>query len=386
MLRFARPNLPRILLLLALISMSTMTTRAQDPTIQQLLDQVGIKPQGDQRGQMDTVGFAVRAEQMDQVLAQCRRLADPQEKALRQRFAWDDSTAFVAGVCPHDDDYYAGRLYELLIPHIKAPRVILFGVFHKARIFQCQDRLVFDAFKTWHGPYGPVTVSPLREEIIKRLPPDDYLVSNDMQTVEHSVEAIVPWLQACNRNVEIVSILAPYMNWETLDRLAGDLSNALAAICKEKGWQLGQDLALICSSDAVHYGDAGWGGLNYAPFGADDHGYHRAVQRDLKLAEKHLCGELKLEKIKDFMCACADPADVKQYRITWCGRFSIPFGLNVAGRLAKDLEGRALKGYLLDYGTSVSEASLDTEGLGGLGATAPNNFHHWVGYVTVGYK
>ena len=35
--------------------------------------------------------------------------------------------------------------------------------------------------------------------------------SNDMQTVEHSVEAIVPFLQAYNRDVEIVSILVPYM-------------------------------------------------------------------------------------------------------------------------------------------------------------------------------
>lgn len=361
-------------------------TFAAEPTVQQLLDQVGIKPQGVQRGQMDTVGFAVTAEQMDQVLLQCRQLAEPQDKTLQERYGWDDSTTFVTAVCPHDDYYYAGRLYELLLPHIKVQRIVIFGVFHKARIFKCQDRLVFDAFQTWHGPYRPIPVSPLREEITKRLPAEDFLIDNDMQTVEHSVEALVPFLQAHNPQVEIVSILVPYMDWNTLDRLAADLAGGLAVICREKGWKLGQDLALICSADAIHYGDAGWGGANYAPFGADIQGYQQAVQRDLDLIQTDLCGTLQAERLRGFMYQCVDSLDVKQYRLTWCGRFSIPFGLSVADRLIKSLEGRALTGFLLDYGTSLSEASLETEGLGGLGSTAPNNLHHWVGYAALGWR
>jgi hypothetical protein len=39
----------------------------------------------------------------------------------------------------------------------------------------------------------------------------------------------------------------------------------------------------------------------------------------------------------------------------------------------------------LDYGTSVSEASLDVEGMNGMGPTAPNSFHHFVGYPAIGY-
>jgi len=378
--------LPALALIVHLLIGAKIIMAQNPPAVQQLLDQVGLKPQGDQRGQMDTVGFAVRADQMDAVSTQCRKLAEPQEKVLREHFGRNDSTRFVAGICPHDDYCYAGRLYELLIPRIRAKRVILFGVFHKARVFDCRNQLVFDAFKTWHGPYGPVKVSPLREEILKRLPADDFIVNNDMQTVEHSVEAIVPWLQAYNREVEIVPILVPHMDWETLDRLATDLATALSAICRENGWRLGEDLALICSADAVHYGDAGWGGSNYAPFGADVEGYERAVERDLGLAQKHLCGELKTEKLRDFLNQCADSKDVTQYKITWCGRFSIPFGLKVAASLANDLEARKLEGTLLDYGTSVSEESLDLEGLGGMGATAPNNLHHWVGYAALGWK
>lgn len=354
--------------------------------VRRLLDDVGIKSEGDQRGQMDVVGFVTTGDQMDEVLAQCRALATPKLEALHKRHGWTEETALVAGVCPHDDYYYAGRLYSLLLAHIRAKTVILLGVFHKASVFDCRDRLVFDSYRTWRGPYGPVKVSALREEIIRRLPPEDYVVSNDMQAVEHSVEAIVPFLQAYNREVEIVSILVPYMEWNTLAGLAGDLSQVLAAIMKERGWRLGEDVCLISSADAIHYGDSGWGGKNYADFGTDIRGYEKAVNRDLDLARDYLCGPLERPKLKQFLYSCVDREDVTDYRITWCGRFSVPFGLNVASRLTEALESRPLVGTLLDYGTSVSEASLNLEGLGGLGTTAPNNLRHFVGYAAIGHK
>lgn len=357
-----------------------------DPTPQELLDAVGIQPSDGQRGQMDTVGFVTTAEQMNGVLAQCRALAAPREAALRKEHGWTDRTRFAAAVCPHDDYVYAGRLYQLVIPYVKAKTVILFGVFHKARVWNMRDKLVFDSFETWRGPYGPVKVSPVREEILARLPKDSYVVDNDMQQVEHSVEAIVPWLQAYNRDVEIVSILVPYMQWETMDRLAADLTNTLATIMGERGWRVGDDIALIASADAVHYGDAGWGGSSYADFGTDIDGYRKAVDRDMHLAESTLCGPVKRASLEKFLFTCVDRDDVMQYRLTWCGRFSVPFGIDVASRLSKEMTGQSLRGTLLDYGTSVSEASLDVENLGGLGVTAPNNLHHWVGYAAIGYE
>jgi AmmeMemoRadiSam system protein B len=375
-----------LLCLLAAIFLSGTAALCADPTVQELLEKVGLKPHDDQRGQMDVVGFVTTSAQMNDVLAQDKKLAAPQKRLLEERYGWNDQTSFSAAVCPHDDYYYAGRLYTLLIPHIHAKRVILFGVFHKARIFKCKNVLVFDKYKTWHGPYGPVRVSPLREEIIKRLPKEDYTINNDMQMVEHSVEAIVPYLQAYDRDVEIVSILVPYMDWDKMDHLASDLSQTLAIILKEKEWKLGRDVALICSSDAVHYGDSDWGGSNFADFGTDAHGYQMAVERDRQLAQNHLCGTLKREELRKFLHACVDPNDVMKYRITWCGRFSVPFGLDVATRLAEALNMPPLEGTLLDYGTSISEASLDVEGLDGLGPTAPNNLHHFVGYAAIGYR
>jgi hypothetical protein len=111
-----------------------------------------------------------------------------------------------------------------------------------------------------------------------------------------------------------------------------------------------------------------------------------AVERDIAMAERHLSGWIDRSGLTDFLHECVDPEDVTKYRIPWCGRFSVPLGINVASRLVERIESRRLEGSLFDYGTSVSEASLDVEGLQGLGPTAPNNFHHWVGYAAIGYR
>ena len=375
-----------VFLVIFMVMAAAAAALAVDPAIQQLIDQAGLKSTATERGQMDTVGFVTTAEQMDAVLKQCRQLAGPQHQTILDKYDWQEDTPFIAAVCPHDDYYYAGRLYGLVMPHIKAKRVIIFGVFHKARYFETRERLVFGSFEKWHGPYGAVKVSPLRDEILKRLPGIDYMIDNNAQIVEHSVEAIVPFLQAYNRKVEIISILVPYMRWKSLDRISDDLAQAISSLMREKGWKLGEDICLISSADAIHYGDAGWGGADFAEFGTDTTGYRLAVERDLALAADNLCGPVERDKLKNFLYSCVDPGDVTRYKITWCGRFSIPFGLGVAFRLAAILESRTLTGYLLDYGTSVSEASLEVEGLGGLGPTAPNNFHHFVGYPAIGYR
>jgi len=368
------------LLLFIAMSLSWAGAHAGEREIENLLEGVGIKPQDGMRGQMDVIGFPTSSGQMDEVLKQCRKLF------ARETSSAAEAPPLIAAVCPHDDYYYATRLYSLVMPRMRAKRIVIFGVFHKARIFGCRDRLVFDDFEKWRGPYGPVAVSSLRREIIEKLPRGDYIVDDDMQTVEHSVEAMIPFLQAYNRDVEIVSILVPYMDWRRIDELSAELSGVLASIMEEHGWKLGLDLAFICSADAVHYGDVGWGGRNFAAFGTDVGGYVQAVERDEKLTRDTLCGKLEGGKLRDFLYTCVDSLDVTRYSLTWCGRFSIPFGLDTVARLVRTVEGRSLTGSLLGYGTSVGEPSLDTSTLGTLGPTAPNNLHHFVGYAAVGYR
>jgi predicted class III extradiol MEMO1 family dioxygenase len=43
------------------------------------------------------------------------------------------------------------------------------------------------------SPYGDLKVSDLNAEIMERLP-KSYVVHNDMQELEHSLEAIIPFL------------------------------------------------------------------------------------------------------------------------------------------------------------------------------------------------
>lgn len=379
----------RIFLTLTIISLIVIGVKpmqSQDQKIQQLLSEVGIPAESSIRGQMDIIGFASTPEQMESVVKQGSELAKPQWENLQQKYEWNDETVFKAGICPHDDYYYASRFYSLLIPRIKAKRVIIFGVFHKARHFGMENVMVFDDFTSWRGPKGSISVSSLREEITGKLKPESFVISNYAQMVEHSVEPIAYFLQACNPEVEIVSILVPYMNWKRMGELSGELSGILAEIMRANSWKFGEDVAIICSADAVHYGDAGWGGGDYADFGVDITGYDKAVQRDIGLAKDFLSGKMSDEKLQGFLYSCTDSADIKQYKITWCGRFSIPFGLLTANKLALELEGKSLIGYLLDYGTSVSEVSLDLKGLEPMGVTAPNNLHHWVGYGALGYK
>jgi hypothetical protein len=78
--------LTSILLAAAWILTGTATpvpAQAEDPAVRELLENVGIKPEGLRRGQMDVVGFVTTAAQMDSVRAQSEALASSRREALR---------------------------------------------------------------------------------------------------------------------------------------------------------------------------------------------------------------------------------------------------------------------------------------------------------------
>jgi AmmeMemoRadiSam system protein B len=205
-----------------------------------------------------------------------------------------------------------------------------------------------------------------------------------MHCREHSLEAILPFLQARNRKVSIVPILVPYLSWEQLDQLSDELSQVLAAAMTHHGWELGEDVAVVISSDAVHYGDD----FDHAPFGTDADAYQRAVARDQELVHTLLEGPIRAEAQKELLHTLVDRQDPRRYRLPWCGRFSVPFGLETVRKLALKINQSAPEGTLLDYGTSLSEPELpvaEATRESGLGYTAPSNLHHWVGYAAVGY-
>jgi hypothetical protein len=163
---------------------------------------------------------------------------------------------------------------------------------------------------------------------------------------------------------------------------------------KRKKLEWGRDIAFAISPDAVHYGDEGWGGKNFALYGADSIGYVNAVTHDLEIIDNCLLGELTPGRIKKFTDYTVRDDDYKSYKWTWCGRYSIPFGLltsyylNVLQENGGKTDNNALQpliGTEIGYATSIDHEPLFVDDLL-MGVTAPAYIRHWVGYAAVGYK
>jgi AmmeMemoRadiSam system protein B len=331
------------------------------------------------RPPLDTRGYAHSRDLIERLIAAGTELEG-------DRLEGRDARRWIAGISPHDDHLYAGRVYIHLFPGIEAKTVILFGVCHKARSFGVEDVLVFDSYPAWHGPYGSVAVSDLRERLVDGLGPGRALVSNRIHDSEHSVEGLIPFLQHWNRPVRIVPVLVPAMSWERMDALAGRFADLLASTMKERKWTLGDDVALLISNDCVHYGDEGWGGKTYADFGVDRDGYLRAVGRDLEIIRETLEGPLDRDRIRGFFSMLVQPDDHRAYAITWCGRYCTPFGLACLFHLHEELGLAQPAGTLLRYGTTLAEGEMDLGDRGSLGVTAPRSLRHWVGFCSVGFE
>ena len=91
-----------------------------------------------------------------------------------------------------------------------------------------------------------------------------------------------------------------------------------------------------------------------------------------------------MEKVRELSNYLVDEKNYKEYKWTWCGRYSVPFGLATSYHL-QNLLGINLQGILLDYSTSIDQKPLPVEDLK-MGHTAPANLHHWVGYAALGYQ
>ena len=345
---------------------------------QQKSQHLGVRPMA------DTVGFAQYDWQTDSIMARIKAL---QIDLVYQTYLFDDpdpESGWKTVVCPHDDYAYAGYLYPEILRDVKASTVIIFGVAHKARQFELENRIVFDSYTSWHGPYGDIKISPIRDEIMNNLPEEVFIVHDSMQTIEHAVEALLPFLQYFNREVEIVSILVPYMSFDRMNEISEILAAAIQKTVSQRGWQWGKDYAIAISSDAVHYGDRDWGGKNFARFGTDKQGYLKAVAYEKEIISNCLMGKISPQKLERFTKYTVKANDYKQYKWTWCGRYSVPLGLLTSNYIA-ELQGTSFYGILSSYGTSIDHPKLKVEDLN-MGITAPANDHHWVGYAAAGYK
>nr|WP_255710729.1 AmmeMemoRadiSam system protein B [Flavobacterium sp. K77] len=320
----------------------------------------------------DTIGFTKYSWQLDSIYNRLKI------KDSKNKMKWK------AAISPHDDYKYVGRLYYESLEGINANTIILIGVAHRARNFTLQDKIIFGDFTHWQSPYGDLKVSDLNAEIMAQLPKTSYLVHNDMQELEHSLEAIVPFLHRKNKNLQIIPILVPYINYETIDNISNALSDVVSKILKEKHLKYGKDVAVVVSNDAVHYGNEEWSG-DLAPFGVDDEGTKKARALDMEIIEKCLVSEISAEKVKNFTEYTVKNTDYKEYKWVWCGRYSVPFGVTFANKLNLALSNKPLKGTILNYASSIDHELIKVEDLG-MGTTAIATQKHWVGYASIKYE
>ncbi len=329
---------------------------------------------------VDTVGFAHLPWQMDSLMNRIKKYQGNLLQQSTQQLSKDTAKAVL---CPHDDYTYVGYLYPATLEQIKAKTVIIFGVAHKASKLHLQNQIIFDSYDYWKGPFGNVKVSDLRNKIIKDLPKGIYQVNDTMQAIEHSVEAEIPWLQYFDRKVQIVSILVPYMSFDRMEAIAGPLAEAIKKATSSEHMQWGKDFAFVFSTDAVHYGDQGWGGENFAFYGIGEESYKKTKAHEREIMQT-ISDTISPEKIHRFCDMTVEKNDYHKYKWTWCGRYSVPMGLLTANKLSELLYHKPLTGQIIGYSTSIERKPIPVSDLR-MGVTAPANEHHWVGYAAIKY-
>ncbi len=329
---------------------------------------------------VDTVGFAQYGWQVDSIFNRIKEYQGDQLKSSTRNLSKKTTKAVL---CPHDDYSYAGYLYPATLEQIKAKTVIIFGVAHKAKQLNLENRIIFDSYDYWKGPFGNVKVSGLREKIMENLPKGLYEVNDSMQAIEHSVEAMIPWLQYFNRKVQIISILVPYMSFDRMKTIAKPLAEAIKKATASENMTWGKDYAFILSSDAVHYGDEDWGGQNFAFYGTSGTSYAQAKGHELEVMHT-ISGHISNGMIHKFCELTVDDKDYKKYKWTWCGRYSVPLGLLTINTLNEMLYDEPLCGQVIGYSTSIERDPIPVKDLG-MGVTAPAYDHHWVGYAAIKY-
>jgi AmmeMemoRadiSam system protein B len=326
------------------------------------------------RGQKDGIGFARDAATMAAVY---EAAALPPVLAALGPEPGPDDGPILGAICPHDDYLYAGRVYRRALERITAKTVIVIGVFHAYRKFDLHG-ILLDDYDAWRTPDGPAGCSPLRELVLARFP-GILRVSSPAHDHEHSIEPIVSWLKHRNRNVEILPVLAPTEQLDLVAIFAAFLARPLVEAVTSSGLRFGHDVQVVISADAVHYGPD----FGETRFGVDAGAHERASAEDRRILREILSGPLSSDMSYNAMSAFVDPWKPDAYRWPWCGRFSVPFGLELLGSIANEL-GTEARAWPLAYETSLSMPPLDVH-MPPLGTTAPATPDHFVGYPAVAF-
>jgi len=293
------------------------------------------------------------------------------------------SKGLVAAISPHDDYLYAGRLYYPLFNFIRAKEVVIFGVTHGAvrqEITGLDSVLILDDYDLWPGVLKPVKISPLRAYIEKHLQPANFVINGRAHELEHSIEALLPFLQYFNPEVKITPVMVTPMPLNKMEEISDDLAGVISAYLKENHLVPGRDIFFLISADGNHYGKD----FNNLAFGEGQPAWEKALAFDRQLIADYMTGVIDRGKIKGLTEEFWGKTYLDYKNSYWCGKYSIPFGLLASNKIIKRTTGKKLKGELIRYSDSYSEGVLPLRKIG-LGTTAPFSLRHWVSYAAIGY-
>ncbi|HCY77902.1 MAG TPA: AmmeMemoRadiSam system protein B [Ignavibacteriales bacterium] len=294
----------------------------------------------------------------------------------------DESQNLFAAISVHDDYLYAGNVYYPLYKNIKAKEVVIFGVTHGSvtkEMGPLSDIIILDEYQKWRGPYKDVEISPLREIIKSKLSKNYFIVSDKAQSIEHSIEALIPFLQYYNRDIKITPIMVTRMPLERMDDLSTRLSKIIIDYTKSNKLELGKDIFFLISNDANHYGED----FNNAVYGLDSTAHFLATENDKKIINNDLVGLITenkiLETAKDIL-----PDSANRNVPLWCGRYPIIFGLMTISKIVDDLVDSHFYGKLFKYSDTFTEKVLPVKNTS-MGLTAVFSYRHWCGWFTSGF-
>ena len=323
----------------------------------------------------DNVGFCWQSSEMNSLMKYL--------KSHSGNSKMFPSGNLVAAISPHDDYLYAGGVYYPLYKLIKAKEIVIFGVTHgtvRKAMNDPKNILILDDYKYWHGPYGNVEVSPLREIIKSKLTKDDFIISDSAQNIEHSIEALVPFLQCYNRAVKITPIMVTQMLYDRMDQVSDKLASIISGYIKQSKLKPGKDIFFLISSDANHYGQD----FNNIPYGEDEAAHAKGTDNDKRIAKAAFTGSLNTNKIQDLTKELWGKPTDNPTSPVWCGKYSIPFGLLTISKVINDVTGKKLDGVIYKYSDSWSEEVIPIKQTN-LGLTAPFSLKHWVGWLSAGF-
>ena len=318
---------------------------------------------------LDNIGYVWQPEQINQLVQYLNKkqpcLVNPKENPI-------------AGICPHDDYLFSGDVVFPVLSQIKANEIVIFGVTHgtaRQLLNNPEKVIILDQFDTWTGPFGPVKVSSLRAVIKEKLESSMWIESNEAHQNEHSIEAMLPFLQYFNKNIRILPIMVTIMDESDMLKLTQSLAEIITGYMKEKNLKAGKDVFFLFSCDANHYGPD----FKNTVYGQGEEGHQKGILVDKKIAESYLAGDVSISKMRGFL------TDEDLCKTKWCGRYSVPFGLMTTLEVVKNLEEKGLSGQILKYSDSYSHGTLPLKG-SGFGITAPFSRDHWVGHLSVIYE